>query len=139
LSPNTVRGSIQAEEGGNFNSCGTILPKGSIQVKKSRDSTSMNIGGGLCVGLGSSVALGGGNTLEEGSIQVEDNIILSSPIGLNVAHNQVAQDLQVFKNKGPGSKTVQNNTVGENLQCFENDPPFVGGPNAAQKREGDCF
>jgi hypothetical protein len=45
----------------------------------------------------------------------------------------------VFKNAGPGEKTVQANTVREALQCFENEAPFVGGTNTAGQAEGQCF
>ena len=44
----------------------------------------------------------------------------------------------MFKNRGPGPKTVQGNTVRGDLQCFENDEPFLGTPNVARKAEGQC-
>jgi hypothetical protein len=75
----------------------------------------------------------------KGNAKVEDNFI---PAGdaLAVLATPIAQNLQVFKNKGPGTfKQVTGNTVGESIQCFENDPPFVGGPNTAPKKEGQCF
>jgi hypothetical protein len=73
-----------------------------------------------------------------GNIKVEDNVI-QSPSSMSVLGNRVTGNLQVFKNTGTGPKQVVSNTVRENLQCFENDPLFIGGPNAAQKREGQCF
>lgn len=70
-----------------------------------------------------------------GSLKVEDNFTL----GLLIINNQVAQNLQVFKNESGGFKNVFGNVVGENLQCFENSPPFLGGPNTAKHAEGQCF
>lgn len=63
-----------------------------------------------------------------GDIKIEDNFIPAGDF-LRVQNNTVAEDLQVFKNRGGGGKTVLANTVGENLQCKENDAPFVGQPN----------
>jgi hypothetical protein len=71
-----------------------------------------------------------------GNVKIEDNVVLSS---MSVLGNRVTGNLQVFKNTGPGFKQVVSNTVRENLQCFENTPPFVGGPNAAQQAQGQCF
>jgi hypothetical protein len=73
-----------------------------------------------------------------GNIKVEDNVI-QSPSSMSVLGNRVTGNLQVFKNTGTGFKQVVSNTVRENLQCFENAGPFLGGPNFAQKREGQCF
>ena len=76
----------------------------------------------------------------KGDIQVRENTIAPFVRSLGVDNNFVLQgNVQVFKNAGEGRKTVQNNQVGKDLQCFENTPPFVGGPNVAQKREGQCF
>jgi hypothetical protein len=94
------------------------------------------------VGPGFNCGPSGGNTLSKGNIKVEENTVTSVfgfGAGLRVDQNRVAGDLQVFKNRGPAQKTVQGNTVGENLQCKKNSPPFVGGPNAAKKAEGQCF
>jgi hypothetical protein len=70
-----------------------------------------------------------------GNLKIEENLILVLDINLV----SVGQNMQVFKNRGTGTKLIFSNTVGQNLQCFENDPPFVGGPNAAGKAEGQCF
>jgi hypothetical protein len=74
-----------------------------------------------------------------GNIKVEDN--LASPIAefTAVTNNSVEQNVQVFKNKGPGNKLVSGNTVREDLQCFENDLPFVGAPNVARQVQGQCM
>jgi len=78
-----------------------------------------------------------------GNVQITESFIPPKPaapfFGLDVRDSFIAQDLQVFKNKGPGPKVVAGNTVGQSIQCFENDPPFVGGPNAAPNKEGQCF
>jgi DUF4097 and DUF4098 domain-containing protein YvlB len=71
-----------------------------------------------------------------GNVKIEDNVPRS---GMTIFGNQVAGNMQVFKNRGTAPKQVVLNVVREDLQCFENDPPFVGGPNAAQKAEGQCF
>jgi hypothetical protein len=71
-----------------------------------------------------------------GNVKIEDNV---PRFGMTILRNQVAGNMQVFKNRGPAPKQVVFNTVREDLQCFENDPPFLGGPNVAQKREGQCF
>lgn len=132
---NLVLGSIQVKEGAGFaRVCGTDLPNGNIQIQKM--GTFVLIGGLQCSGFG------GGNTLARGNIKVEENNIVSSlPTlpELDIRDNSVGGNVQVFKNMGPGLKTVQTNTVREDLQCFENGPPFVGGPNAAGKAEDQCF
>ena len=78
------------------------------------------------------------NTTEVGNIQVMENRIDQ---WFFVRVNNVAQDIQVLKNTGPatGLKQVLLNTAGQSIQCFENDAPFVGGPNQAPKKEGQCF
>jgi hypothetical protein len=149
-----VHGSIQVKEGNVptgppptgtaafVRVCGTLLPGGNIQVEKFGPSGVVFVGGAtFCPAL-----LGGGNTLPKGSIKVEENgitvISFGSPffgLGLEIGGNVVGQNLQVFKNTGPGTKVVAGNTVGESIQCKENSPPFVGGPNTAPKIEDQCF
>ena len=77
-----------------------------------------------------------GITAFAGNAFVQENVIGLG--GLTIQRNRVAQNLQVFKNTGVGPKRVQLNTVLGNLQCFEN-LGFVGGPNFAQRAEGQCF
>jgi hypothetical protein len=69
------------------------------------------------------------------NLKVEDNVITEI---LLIQNSTIGQNLQVFKNRGVGTKLVQSNTVGENLQCFENDPPFLGQGNTARQAEGQC-
>ena len=108
-----------------------------MQVMRSQGSSNVHIGGGLCI----TSNFGGGNTLNGGSIQVAQNEFTNpaETLGLDVSNNQVAQDLQVMKNRGVGQKKVQNNTVGGNLQCKRNDLPFIGQPNTVDgTAEGQC-
>jgi hypothetical protein len=97
------------------------LPNGSIQIEKNRVDVVIQ-----------------DNILTKGNLKLEDNF--SPPaFFFFVDRNQVAQNLQAFKNRGPALKRVQLNVVGQTLQCFENDPPFVGGPNTAEQAQGQCF
>jgi hypothetical protein len=129
--PNIIQGNgVIVEDSIETFICGAVLPKGDIIVVKNRGGL-LGIGGPFCAGF-----FGGGNTLQGGNIKVEDNVITSS---FEVSDNNVAQNLQVFKNTGSASKRVANNTVGESVQCFDNTAPFIGGPNFAPKREGQCF
>ena len=131
---NVVHGNIQVKEGGNgvqgVSVCGFTLPNGNILIEK------MN--GGIFVGGPGCAFFGGGDNVVKGNIKVFDNFITPT-FGLQIGQNTVAQNLQVFENRGPGAKSVQGNTVGESIQCFKNDAPFVGGPNIAPKKEGQCF
>lgn len=134
-----IGGNFEAKEGNFFaRVCGTTLAGGNIQVEKFRpDATNVNtyvlIGGPSFCGF-----LGGGNTLLKGNIKVEENMVAGFG-ELHVDQNSVAANLQVFRNTGPTTKTVQNNTVGESIQCKENSLPFIGGPNTAPKKEDQCF
>jgi hypothetical protein len=109
--------------------CGTSLSKGNIAVEKSRGGT---------VAVGSLLEVCPGNDVAEGNIKVQENLI-PAPEVLAVDRNTVDGNVQVFKNRGNGMKTVTGNVVRENLQCKENDPPFAGGPNLAAKAEDQCF
>ena len=76
------------------------------------------------------------NSLPVGNILFAENV---TGLDFAIHTNRVSQNLQVFKNKGPALKFVVSNEVGGKLHCTENDPPFVGGPNTARQREGQCF
>jgi hypothetical protein len=78
-----------------------------------------------------------GFPVPNGNVQVYDNNITAGD-DLVVAFNTVRQNIQVYKNRGPGSKTVTQNTA-DTIQCFENMLPFVGGPNGTAKKQGQCF
>jgi hypothetical protein len=111
--------------------CGARLTHGNIQVEKSRVFDIL-IGGARCA-----EGFGAGNVLEKGNIKIEENFIMLGIRGLEVLDN-VHGNLQVFKNTGPGLKTVQGNQVRESIQCFENESPFIGGPNIAREAQGQC-
>lgn len=78
------------------------------------------------------------NRVVSGNIKVEDNTILTE---LSASNNDVTTggNVQVYKNVGGTSKRVRRNMVRQSVQCFDNVGPFEGGPNFAQKREGQCF
>jgi hypothetical protein len=103
---------------------GTTVEEGSIQIEKMQGSVFVGSAGVL--------------SPIRGNIKVEDNLVNAPDGSLGVISNRVAQNLQVFKNRGTASKFVTNNTVGESLQCFENDPPFTGTPNVAREAQGQC-
>jgi hypothetical protein len=110
--------------------CDTILPGGNVSIEKS-------VGGTIAVGS-PIPEICGGNELGKGNIFLQQNFI-PAPELLFVTDNDVGGNLQVFKNRGDGAKSVSGNRVLENLQCKRNDQPFVGGPNVAGKAEGQCF
>ena len=101
----------------------TIVEEGNVQIEK--------MVGTVWVG---------DNSIQKGNIKIEENFIPLDEI-LVIGANKIAQNLQVFKNTVPGGKFVDTspNTAGESIQCFENSPPFLGGPNIAPKKEGQCF
>jgi hypothetical protein len=109
--------------------CGTTVTNGNILVEKSRNGT---------VAVGSSGPFCAGNDVPAGNILVQENVIPGSE-GMAVDRNTVGGNVQVFKNRGQGPKTVLANIVRQDLQCKENDEPFVGGPNLTRKAEGQCF
>jgi hypothetical protein len=111
--------------------CGAVFTQGNIHVLKAQRA--VGVGGRT---TSACAAFGGGNLVQKGNVKVEDN---SNLIFFEVTDNQVAQNLQVYKNLGAATKLVQFNRVGESVQCFDNGPPFVGGPNIAPKSEGQCF
>jgi hypothetical protein len=77
-----------------------------------------------------------GVTLPNGNVKVEDNFIGR---GLFIDGTNVRGNMEVRRTTGPADKRVTGNTVAGSLQCFDNDAPFTGGPNTAQKAEGQCF
>ena len=71
-----------------------------------------------------------------GALIALDNEILET---FEVRGNTVVGNAQVFKNTGPGVKTLTLNTIGQNLQCRDNAPPFVGQPNVVRgSAEDQC-
>jgi hypothetical protein len=121
----TVGGNIQIKEGNSPSDLGaavtggTVVTTGDIQIEKMRTSR----------------VLVSGARVEKGNIQITENDASTS---LEILGNTVAQNLQVFKNRG-GNKVVSSNTAGQAIQCKENTSPFTGGPNAAGETEAQCF
>jgi hypothetical protein len=76
------------------------------------------------------------NQVPNGRIYVADN---TTTFFLQIAANTVGQTIDVFRNDGPSPKVVDSNTAGVAVRCEDNSQPFVGGPNAAPSREGQCF
>jgi hypothetical protein len=76
------------------------------------------------------------NQVPNGRIYVADN---TTSFFLQVAANSVGQTIDVFRNDGSSPKVVDSNTAGVAVRCEDNSQPFVGGPNAAPSREGQCF
>jgi hypothetical protein len=109
--------------------CGTSVTNGNIVVEKTRNGT---------VAVGSSLEICPGNDVPGGNILVQENVIPGAE-AMAVNRNSVGGNVQVFKNRGEGPKTVLANVVRQDIQCKENDEPFVGGPNVAHKAEGQCF
>lgn len=122
----SLGGSIQIQEGSSPGEVGaavyggTVLSQGNITIQK------MNTG---TIRIADVV-------LRKGNIQVQENAVGS---GLEIVRNRVAQNLQVFVNRGGGAKTVRGNTVGQTLECKENTRPFTGGPNRAGEAKEQCF
>jgi hypothetical protein len=121
-----VGGNIQIKEGTNpfeFGVAvyaGTVLDQGNIQVEK------MNTGILIVT-----------TRLEKGSIKIEENTTTSALF--EVTSNSVSGNIQIFKNSGSASKLVSANIAGGAIQCFENQLPFIGGPNTAPTKQGQCF
>jgi hypothetical protein len=109
--------------------CNTTMPDGNIRVEKS---------GGGTIAVGSQLEVCAGNQLGKGNIEVVENSIPPNE-GLGVLRNSAGGNVRVLENRGPGGKLVQENQVRQDLTCRRNDPPFVGGPNAAANAEGQCF
>jgi hypothetical protein len=77
------------------------------------------------------------NQVPDGNLDVFNNVI-SATSSLFIVQNNVENVIQVFRNTGPGPKTVTLNVAGQRIQCEHNDPPFVGFPNVAPEQQGQC-
>jgi hypothetical protein len=76
------------------------------------------------------------NQVPQGRIYVANN---TTQFFLQIAGNTVGRTIEVSRNAGPSPKVVDSNTAGEAIRCMDNEQPFVGGPNVAPEREGQCF
>jgi hypothetical protein len=70
-----------------------------------------------------------------GNLNLIDNVMEA---GSFITSNEVDGNMAVIRTLGTGAKTVTLNTVAGTLRCVENDPPFVGAPNIAGGRQGQC-
>lgn len=103
----------------------STIENGNVHVEKMRGDT-LVVGNGLL-----SLSPIRGNVLMYENFTPADQF-------LDVTFNTVSQNVQVYKNRGPGGKFVTSNTVRENLQCFENDPGFFSFGNVARQAQGQC-
>jgi hypothetical protein len=119
----TGRGRVPAADADvGVNICGLILPNGNIEVEKMTVANfGIYVSNAFCSAL---------TFVNNGTVKVEDNHILGNAV-LDVGEQIIANgNLHVFKNTGPGMKSVQFNSVQNgDIQCYENENPFVGGPN----------
>jgi hypothetical protein len=100
------------------NICGNQIG-GSVQVQRS--GTDILIGDPLTIGCA-------GNTVQDGkSVKVHSNF---TDVEFVIRGNTVqGGDLEVFNNKGPVEKFVQDNVGGDELDCFGNEQPFTSSGN----------
>jgi hypothetical protein len=102
---------------------GNVIEKGDIVVS-----------GGMLFGLGID-----DNVVERGDVVVADNTISPEFFSfMFVLRNQIAGDVEILRNTGPGGKTVQANVVTGTLTCLDNGPFFTGAPNTASAFIGQC-
>ena len=78
----------------------------------------------------------GSSRVTNGGILTSRNVVTSD---FQIQFNTVSESLEVFRTLGPAAKIVSLNTVADAVRCEGNEPPFVGGPNFAPTREGQCF
>jgi hypothetical protein len=122
----TVGGNIQIKEGTSPGASGasifgTFLEQGNLQIEKmSTGSISMSH-----------------TFLAKGNIKLEENST-TFEFAVN-ASGAPSGNIQVFKNSGTGINFVAEN-LAQAIQCFENRlVPFIGGPNTAPTKQGQCF
>ena len=133
----TVGGDVAIHDGGPHRAyievflCAVTLPKGNVSVHKMVGGIQLgpSAGGVFCVAP---------NRLDRGHLELKENVIPANR-QLSVRGNQVGGDGKIYKNEGPGTKVVQSNTFAKKLDCKSNSAPFLGGPNVAQRTEGQCF
>jgi hypothetical protein len=138
-----VRGDVQVKGGSGGVSFFIATVGGNVQLEAMAGRISLvaaSVGGGLEV----TKTTGGIDLVFNsvaGTIKVADNVVPTRALGagMEINSNRTPADLQVVKNTGPGSKVIVGNQVGHSLQCFGNTASFVGGPNPAAKRQGQCF
>jgi hypothetical protein len=158
--PTVVEGNVQAE---NARSLGITASqvRGNVQVKGASEgmvSLLAFIGGNIQVeGMAGRLSLaisgiGGGLEVTKssgrielglisitGSVKIADNVVPNTGAGMVLDSVRTSGDLKVLNNRGPGPKRVAGSIVAGSLECFGNTATFVGGPNTAGKRKGQCF
>ena len=126
VSGGTVGGNINIVEGDSPNSdgvsirAGTVVTNGNIKIQKMRTSR---------VVVADVIVLRGNMVIKENTTTVT----------LDIIRNEIRSgNLEVEKNRGTSDKLVSGNVVDGKLECRDNSMPFVGRPNEADKREGQC-
>ena len=110
---------------------------GSLEVTRASQSVGLihgEIGGDIVV-RGSVASITLLRSFVGGNVIVHDNVIVGQ---LRLSRIVASGSLQVDRNSGPAPKTVDGNFAAL-VSCFDNDLPFIGGPNVAPQREGQCF
>ena len=130
-----IGGNVHVHDGGphpayiEFYLCGSTVAKGKVEIQKMR--------GGIQIGPSGPVFCNLANRIDN-HLELKENFVTPNRT-LSVRGTQVGGDGKIFRNEGPGSKVVQGNTFAKQLDCKGNAAPFVGGPNAAKRTEGQCF
>jgi hypothetical protein len=140
VAPSELRGNVIGKDGGKFSVRDSDLETGNIQLENSVGEVDIRrntVGGDIQVvknRTGSNLIQIRRNDATD--IQFYENTTVRYEI---IANNQMGgRNLQVYKNTHVTSAQVSGNG-GESVQCFDNAGPlFVGGPNTAEKREGQC-
>jgi hypothetical protein len=130
----TVHGNITATEGGpalrpTLLNCSFVFPGPANPCEFAVQGTTL-VNGNIQVEKMTGSVFTTSNGIQKGNVQFVENIIPANE-NLYIWSNfpQIAGNLQVFKNTGPGGKFVFQNPVLGVIQCYENAPPFIGGPN----------
>jgi hypothetical protein len=121
-----------------------------IEIRDGGDPTPFITGFAFGVGVGKSIvmtehgkhdgAVRRGNLFAGLNLVREHIEILQNDvqIAMDIFQNIVVGNITVNQNTGTGFKRVQANQA-QKVACQQNAPPFIGGPNIAAQREGQCF
>jgi len=148
----TIRGNVEGDkaEVAQLGNTGPIKVGGNVKVTEGEvdnpfaqdvfiEQTTVKTGNIKITKMKGDILVRRNNIVQKGDVQVVENRVPAART-FAIQNNTIAQDLQVFKTRGDGDKSVENNTGNGNLQCFENDQPFDGTPNnyPPGKEEGQC-
>ena len=78
----------------------------------------------------------GSTRVTNGGILTSRNVVTSD---FQIQFNTVSESIEAYNTLGPAAKIVSLNVAAVAVRCEGNEPPFVGGPNFAPEREGQCF